>query len=296
MVAPAFASVPRVLNFTAGSDPHVEQIFLGRCYDMVNRNLVPDIKTSCEDLWTLFSSGFLYKNDADVTPEDYAPFFANSDVVRSLRKQCSRQRSLFWSGISGVVEELQDDRHLFVMETSPIVDCLHDLVWCGSADDASGFNYTRCVYGDVSPVDNKWHGSWVSFWAAASYAYAPMVNGNVTMIFSGYAGHPAYRRTSFFGSVEMPNLDPKKITGVNVYVIPLAADEPLYERCDQKSLQLLRHDLIARGFDPATLTCTDDPQWAMHVLCARLPSYAGCQLPPTPPKTLPLNGWDRSRN
>ena len=37
MVAPAFASVPRVLNFTAGSDPHVEQIFLGRCYDMVNR-------------------------------------------------------------------------------------------------------------------------------------------------------------------------------------------------------------------------------------------------------------------
>jgi hypothetical protein len=58
------------------------------------------------------------------------------------------------------------------METSPAVAILNDLMFCGSSTDPSGFNYDSCDYGDVVPGIG-WRGTWVSFWAAASAAYAP---------------------------------------------------------------------------------------------------------------------------
>lgn len=234
------------------------------------------VQLDCQALWQSFSSSFRGKDDRQVGTQDFAPFFARSDVQNSLAG--TGRAAMFWSGVQPIVEQFQISCHLFVMETSPIVSILTDLMFCGSSSDPSGFNMTSCVYGDFDSSVG-WQGTWVSFWAAASAAYAPTITGNITMLFSGNAARPAYRRTSFFGSIELPRLDPKKITGALIWVAPQAANEPIYEPCGSGSLKLLIDDLTRQGFDPATIQCKNNPRVVRHLQCALQYTIPECQFP-----------------
>jgi hypothetical protein len=140
-------------------------------------------------------------------------------------------------------------------------------LWLAHRSDR--FNLTECVYGDVD--HGTWKGTWVSFWAAASAAYAPTISGNITLLFSGNASRPAYRRSSFFGSIELPRLNSLDITGATIYVAPSRPDEPIYEPCGVGSMALLVKDLVAQGIDPSTIDCINDPWVVRHLQCALVP-------------------------
>lgn len=253
-------------NFSQGTDPHLEQIFMGRCLSVHDDS---DYKGSvnCTRLWHLFRNAFAFKDDSKVTPLAFGNFFSSPDVRKSLAG--TGRRSLFWSGVQEFVAQVQESCHLFVMETSPLVSILNDLMFCGSPTDPTGFNLTECAYGDVN--NGTWKGTWVSFWAAASAAYAPTISGNITLLFSGNASRPAYRRNSFFGSIELPRLNALSITGATIYVAPSRPDVPIWEPCGVGSMALLVNDLVAQGIDPSTIQCQNDPWVVRHLQCALVP-------------------------
>lgn len=250
-------------NFSQGTDPHLEQIFMGRCLSVHDDSNYKG-PINCTRLWSLFRDAFAFKPDEKVSPQDFYYFFSDPDVRLSLAG--TGRRSLFWSGVQEFVQQVQDSCHLFVMETSPLVSILNDLMFCGSPTDPSGFNLTSCAYGDLD--QGVWRGTWVSFWAAASAAYAPTISGNITLLFSGNATRPAYRRNSFFGSIELPRLNAQSITGATIYVAPTRPDIPIYEPCGVGSMALLVGDLVAQGLDPSTIQCFNDPWVVRHLQCA----------------------------
>jgi hypothetical protein len=249
-------------NFTDGTEPHLKAIFMGRCYAVTDdpqsaAALVAFNGTiDCARLWRLFAGSFAFKVDANVTPDDFAPYFNDTQVKASLA--ATGRRALFWSGVQEFVSQVQESCHLFVMETSPLVAILDGLMFCASPTDPLGMNMTECEYGDVQ--NGQWKGTWVSFWAAASAAYAPTVTGNITLLFSGNKARPAYRRTSFFGSIELPLLNTDQITGATIYVASQRPDLPIYEPCGQGSMALLLQDLLKIGLDNSTITCINDPR------------------------------------
>lgn len=250
-------------NFTDGTEPQLQTIFLGKCYQVASET--PGLSVSdCQRVWKLFYTSFAFKVDEHVTPGDFDPFFKDDQVRHSL--EATGKRSLFWSGVQDVVAQFQQSCHLFVMETSPLVALLDDLMFCASPTDPSGMNMTECVYGDVT--NGQWAGTWVSFWAAASAAYAPSVSGNITLLFSGNKQRPAYRRTSFFGSIELPRLNTQNITGAVIFVAPQRPDEPIYEPCGTGSLALLVSDLVAQGIDASTISCVNEPRVVRHLQCS----------------------------
>jgi len=264
-------------NFSLGTEPHLEEVFMGRCYAVQDDSYPPLTSLNCTRLWTLFSGAFRYKDDSKVGTADFDSFFSSPEVKNSLTG--TGKNALFWSGVQDIVAAFQTSCHLFVMETSPLVAILNELMFCGSDTDPSGFNYEQCVYGDTTPGIG-WRGTWVSFWAAASAAYAPTVTGNITLLFSGDANRPAYRRTSFFGSIEMPRLNPAKITGALIWVAPESANVSLYEHCGEGSLKMLFSDLVNQGLDPATIECRNNPRVVRHLQCALQYTIPECQFPP----------------
>ena len=80
------------------------------------------------------------------------------------------------------------------------------------------------------------------------------------MLFSGNKARPAYRRTSFFGSIELPLLNTNQITGATIYVASQRPDLPIYEPCGQGSMALLMQDLLKIGMDNSTINCINDPR------------------------------------
>jgi len=264
-------------NFSQGTEPHLEEVFLGRCYSVKDDSFPYHTSAlNCTRLWHLFSASFRYKDDAKVSTSDFDAYFDAAEVKASLAG--TGQNALFWSGVQDIVAAFQTSCHLFVMETSPLVAILNDLMFCGSSTDPSGFNYTECAYGDTTPGVG-WRGTWVSFWAAASAAYAPTVTGNITLLFSGDASRPPYRRTSFFGSIELPRLQANKIQGALIWVAPRSANESLYERCGEGSLQTLVDDLVAQGLNPASIDCRNNPRVVRHLQCALQYTIPECQFP-----------------
>lgn len=266
-------------NFSLGTNPHLKEIYLGRCYavfgsgNLGKLSIKGDPMVLCPDLWDLFASGFRYMNDSEILPSSFLPFFSHPTIMASLFPGTSN--ALFWSGVSSIIPTYSGATGQFVMETSSLVGIVGDLMWCGSSADPSGFDYKSCIWGDYNTTgDNQWHGSWVSYWAAASMAYAPLASGNITILLSG---SPApYRRNSFFATCELPNLTVPKITGVQVFVVP-ENGEP-YDHCGEGSLIELVDDLVSIGIDSSLINCTDDPPLIQLIQCLHSPVVSQCLL------------------
>jgi len=244
---------------------------MGRCFT--------EGSDECLPLWRNFSDAFAFQQDDQITPESFSDFFQRTDVISSLR--APRDHGIFWSGISSLFDmsALTPGLGWFVMEISGVVGWLANTDFCGSPDSVTGTNASSCVYGDFNTTgDGKWHGTWVSFWAQASVAYSRQVRGDINIVLSGKAGHPAYRRDSFFSSIELRNIQTSEIGNVAISVLRQSLEEPLYERCGQGSLALLVEDLVAIGIPESSIKCENSPSFLTIYQCTRNPYAPVCKL------------------
>jgi len=292
-------------NFSLGTNLHLQEIYLGRCYAVLGSNsssnssspasnpssshIQPhsspskihitnegdDPSVVCAKLWELFSSAFRYKNDSSILPSAFQPYFSHPTVLSTLNP--SSNQALFWSGVFDFIPTYQSATGVFVMEVSSLIEIVSDLMFCGATDSPSGYDYKSCIYGDFNTTgDSQWHGAWVSYWAAASLAYAPLVSGNITILLRGSPS--PYRRTSFFGSCELPNLPVDKITNVQVYVAP-AEGGMEYDHCGEGSMNELVSDLEKIGVNASLISCVDNPPLIRLIDCLHAPVSAQCLLP-----------------
>lgn len=274
-------------NFTSGTNPHLDEIFIGRCYAVIgssslyspssNNNIIMneyDPYDVCTKLWGLFASAFQFQNDSNILPSAFLPFFSHPLIISSL--QSSPNNALFWSGVSDLIPTYQTFTNHFVMETSSIVEIVGDLMFCGSTSDVTGFDYDSCVWGDYNLTgDSQWHGTWVSYWAAASLAYAPLVSGNITILLRGSPS--PYRKSSFFATCELPNLPISKIPFIQILVVP-AEDGAVYDECGEGSMQELVNDLVNVGFHANQISCQNDPPVFKLMQCLSTPLSSQCLL------------------
>ncbi|KAK3798080.1 hypothetical protein RRG08_034636 [Elysia crispata] len=249
-----------------GTTGNIKQVFEGRCWDYDVTRYIPDlprVTASCEELWKLFFKAFSYQPPCAVALENYQPY------LRSATQIVPRDKVLFWSGVFSLAHEYGNyGRRYVTLEDTLIGYLANSITWCGQSIDP-GYNVTRCPAWDDCPLEAA-----ESFWAGASMTFAQGAKGEVLLMLDGSnPDKAAYRRNSFFGKFELPNLS-KEVTKVSV-IVSHALDKPKIDVCGAGSLDLLETDVTERGF---SYVCHDDPLAVLHLLCADDPSSRECKL------------------
>jgi hypothetical protein len=251
-----------------GTTDNIKEVFEGRCWDYdVTRyqNLLPRVETDCSDLWKEFSTAFSYRKPCDVTENRYKRFL-------DLAKQALPvDKVLFWSGVYNLAHQFSANGARYItLEDTMIGYLANSLHWCGQVSPP-GMNFSQCPGWTECPTEAS-----ESFWAGASTTFASQAEGEVTLILDGSnPDKPAYRRDSFFGKFELPNLNVDKVTSVNV-VVAHALAKPKIETCGTGSLVALQQDVEARGLD---YFCEEDPEILIFLQCADEPKSSECQMP-----------------
>lgn len=249
-----------------GTTTNIKEVFKGRCWDYdVTRYIsdLPRVETSCDQLWDLFFKAFSYQPPCAVALENYQPY------LREAAQLLPTNKVLFWSGVFNLAHQYGDYGQRYVTLEDTLVGYLaNSITWCGQSIDP-GYNVTRCPAWDDCPLEAA-----ESFWAGASMTFAQRAKGEVLLMLDGSNPEKnAYRRDSFFGKFELPNLT-KAVTKVSV-IVSHVLDKPKRDVCGNGSLSLLEADVTEYGFD---YECQDDPLAVLHLLCAADPSSRECKL------------------
>ncbi|GFR96362.1 ADP-ribosyl cyclase/cyclic ADP-ribose hydrolase [Elysia marginata] len=249
-----------------GTTENIKEVFEGRCWDYDVTRYLPDlprVDTGCETLWKLFFKAFSYQPPCAVALENYQPYL--EEAAQALPKD----KVLFWSSVFSLAHQYGDYGQRYVTLEDTLVGYLaNSITWCGQSIEP-GYNVTRCPAWDDCPLEAA-----ESFWAGASKTFAQRAKGEVSLMLDGSNPEkPAYRRNSFFGKFELPNLT-KDVTRVSV-IVSHVLDKPKVEVCGEGSLLLLEADVKERGF---SYVCKDDPLVVLHLLCASDPNSRECQL------------------
>ncbi|CAH1249051.1 BST1 [Branchiostoma lanceolatum] len=256
------ASVRSGPTENTGTTPHLQEIFLGRCWGFQQLwQVSPEV--NCTDLWDKFFGAFSYREPCDVMASSYDPFFQASTFETPVNK------TMFWSGTNVLAHAYSDEGHRYrTLEDTLPGHILNGLQWCGSPR-APGFNDTVCPQCENRP-----------FWPEASKFFAQRARGDVFVMLNGTrrdaSGNPedAFRTTSIFARVELPSLNKNAISTIHVWVIhDLDSDPPYSESCGKGSLSQLEQILSYDGFH---VICQDDPPSLRHQQCVDAPYSPLC--------------------
>ncbi|XP_078620451.1 ADP-ribosyl cyclase/cyclic ADP-ribose hydrolase-like [Branchiostoma floridae x Branchiostoma japonicum] len=256
------ASVRSGPTENTGTTPHLQEIFLGRCWGFQQLwEVSPEV--DCTDLWEKFFGAFSYREPCDQTASSYDPFFQAATLETPVN------RTLFWSGTNALAHLYSDEgRRYSTLEDTLPGHVLNGLRWCGSAR-APGYNCTVCPQCQNRP-----------FWPEASKFFAQRARGDVFLVLNGTrrdaSGNPedAFKATSIFARSELPSLNKAAVSTIHVWVLhDLGVDPPYSESCGKGSLRRLDQILSHDGF---RMICQDDPSFLRHQQCVDAPNSPVC--------------------
>jgi len=118
-----------------------------------------------------------------------------------------------------------------------------------------------------------------AFWQAASLRFAREASGMAHIVFDVSDSGPSFCPTEFFGSVELPNLNLNRVTGLDV-MVSTNSNNP-GERCDSGSFLVLRSlvESLISGIPNFVYQCRNDPYELLLVRCSSKPeSNEACKL------------------
>lgn len=198
-----------------------------------------------------------------VNDTDYAPFFqiANFSTAPS--------STLFWSGnmAFALAVSSNDVRFVTIEETSTGY-VTNGLTWCGlPGASPPAFDYIGpCVYN----TNSTYYGM-QSYWSQGSAHFAQGASGNISillqpqpMVSGNTSVFMAYRPSSIFYQIELPNMNPTQIQNITVLLLRNESFAP-GEVCGNGSLVDLQRDIMNKfGFN---YTCIDDPTIIYNIFC-----------------------------
>ncbi|KAM5271720.1 ADP-ribosyl cyclase/cyclic ADP-ribose hydrolase 1 [Ctenodactylus gundi] len=190
-----------------GSTRHFSDIVLGRCF-VYTQVLRPELRNEdCHKILKVFKNAFISKNPCNITKEDYQP------LVNLVTQTIPCNKSLFWSkskDLAHLYTSIQ--KGMFTLEDTLLGYLADDLRWCGDPsnyemNDDSCPHYKECPNNPSSV-----------FWKVVSQKFAEAACGVVQVMLNGSLSQPFYRHSTF-GSVEVFNLDPKKVHTLQAWVM-----------------------------------------------------------------------------
>ena len=209
--------------------PHdLNNLFTSACEKVVyNESL-------CYDAWNAFTSGFGYKDPKTITKEDYKQYFEVLPVTGT------PNTSVYWSGVPSVVEEISKHPNIsssFNEGSADIVNIMTEqfnvTCWCG--------NKTAIIDTvNACPAEPT-----VAFWEAFSYHFGQSGRDVVFWIGDGDRKGGAYQNTSFFTTIEFPNLTYPRVVelvAIDIY----ECNKTMVESCGEGTLKLLESEAVEK--------------------------------------------------
>ncbi|XP_078535105.1 ADP-ribosyl cyclase/cyclic ADP-ribose hydrolase 1-like [Lissotriton helveticus] len=247
-----------------GTTGNLYEIFLGRCYEYITM-INPDAgNKDCRKMLQMLETSVMNKNQCDITAVDYQTFME----VSSYPILCNR--SLFWSKTYDLAHRYVNaaQKKVITLEDTLLGYITNGLSWCGTSY-TSELNYQSC------PSKDECESNPVSvFWKTASEHFAKQACGVVHVMLNGSTATGTIQPNSIFWSVEVPNLDPLKITEVQIWVMD-NIDGPDRDSCSSRNQTELQNTLKERNISSS---CVDN-YWPVHILqCVRTPDESVCKL------------------
>ncbi|KAI1238200.1 hypothetical protein IHE44_0012917 [Lamprotornis superbus] len=128
--------------------------------------------------------------------------------------ETARLESLFWSKTGELAHRYTKSNQNFLTLEDTLLGYMADKVsWCGDPS-APGINYESC------PKRSECESNPGSvFWKMASKMFAEAACGVVQVMLNGSVEAGAFRSSSIFGSIEVFNLDPDKVSEVHIWLM-----------------------------------------------------------------------------
>uniref|UniRef100_A0A8B9VI20 ADP-ribosyl cyclase/cyclic ADP-ribose hydrolase n=1 Tax=Anas zonorhyncha TaxID=75864 RepID=A0A8B9VI20_9AVES len=226
--------------------------------------------TDCLKIWESLKYAFIYKNPCNTTAEDYQPLME----LASHPIPCNK--SLFWSKTNDLAHRYTKSSHGFLTLEDTLLGYMFDGVsWCGDPS-VPGINYESC------PKRSECESNPGSvFWKTASKRFAEAACGVVQVMLNGSIEAGAFRSSSIFGSIEVFNLNPDKVSEIQIWLMHDIGG-PQSESCSGHSIQRLKRILEERNF---TITCEDNYRPVQLLQCVRNPDHEDCRLCPSSMET-----------
>ncbi|XP_067868300.1 ADP-ribosyl cyclase/cyclic ADP-ribose hydrolase 2-like [Heterodontus francisci] len=246
-----------------GSTANLKEIMIGRCFNYI-RVINPSAgNKDCSKLWEAFLCAFSKKDPCLITKDDYKPFLdlAGHDIPIN--------QAIFWSQTKGLILQYTDViEKVMPLENTLTGYMMNGLNWCGKLSSPEP-NFEACPEWN----DCK-HNSVRSFWRAASEMYAKKAHGKVTVMLNGSAYDKAFREESIFSEIELENLDNKRVTTVNLWIMD-NIDGPDKESCGVGSIAELEKILKEKNFK---YSCQDNYKSVKMLQCVDKLDHPSCKL------------------
>ncbi|XP_074847839.1 ADP-ribosyl cyclase/cyclic ADP-ribose hydrolase 1-like isoform X2 [Carettochelys insculpta] len=245
-----------------GTTKNLQEVFLGRCYNYIT-TVKPELRDKdCQKIWATMQNAFVYKNPCNITTEDYQPLLD----LASHPVPCNK--SLFWSKTNDLVHRYTKTNHNFLTLEDTLLGYVADGVsWCGSRF-SPGINYESCP--KWSECENNPN---TVYWKMASKMFAEAACGTVQVMLNGSIDG-AFNNNSMFGSVEIFNLNPHKVSSVRIWLM-YNIGGPQRESCTGRSITSLKTILEERNL---SVSCEDNYRPVQLLQCASDPDHADCRL------------------
>ncbi|KAJ7329298.1 hypothetical protein JRQ81_015472 [Phrynocephalus forsythii] len=284
-----------------GTDKYFQEIILGRCYNYIatknselryalwehmkwpSRLLHPysgtpsqwrsgllhlcclsgNRDTDCIKIWELLQNAFMYKDPCSVTEEDYKPLmeFASYPVP------CNK--SLFWSKTNDLVHRYTKANSDFLTLEDTLIGYIADgISWCGKPS-SPGVNYKSCPKWTECESNPS-----TIYWKMASKMFAEAACGTVQVMLNGSTESDAFRSNSIFGSIEIFNLNPDKVSKVHIWLMH-NIDGPQSESCTGHSITKLKKILESRQI---MVSCEDNYRPVQLLQCMNNPDHTTCRI------------------
>uniref|UniRef100_K7G0E9 ADP-ribosyl cyclase/cyclic ADP-ribose hydrolase 1 n=2 Tax=Pelodiscus sinensis TaxID=13735 RepID=K7G0E9_PELSI len=245
-----------------GTTKNLQEVILGRCYNYIT-TVNPELRDKdCQKIWETMKNAFVYKNPCNITTEDYQPLLD----LASHPVPCNK--SLFWSKTNDLVHRYTKANHnLFTLEDTLLGYMTDGVSWCGSPS-RPGINYESCPKWSECESNPS-----TVYWKMASKMFAEAACGVVQVMLNGSVDD-AFRSSSIFGSVEIFNLDPDKVSAVQIWLMHNIGG-PHRESCVGHSITKLTSILEERNL---SVSCEDNYRPVQLLQCTSDPDHADCRL------------------
>ncbi|XP_018426666.1 PREDICTED: ADP-ribosyl cyclase/cyclic ADP-ribose hydrolase 1-like isoform X2 [Nanorana parkeri] len=243
-----------------GTTPNLKNIIVGRCYHYMSLYTNKWVK-DCSRIWYELTDAVFRKDPCNVTEEDYI----NLSQVAAQTIPCDK--TLLWSRTNDLVHRYTKATENFMtLEDTFLGFLFNGLTWCGKSA-SSGMNYHSCPAWDECS-----NNSLSSFWKMASANFAQASCGIVNVMLNGSADGAITRKESILRMVEIPSMDPDKVSEVKLWVIDDIQGQDK-NSCHSGSLVELQHYIEGHNL---TYSCVDNYKPVQTLQCVDNPDHHVC--------------------
>nr|XP_034969132.1 ADP-ribosyl cyclase/cyclic ADP-ribose hydrolase 1 isoform X2 [Zootoca vivipara] len=204
----------------------------------------------------------MYKHPCRATEEDFQP------LMDLARESIPCNKSLFWSKTKDLVHRYtKTNRDFLTLEDTLLGYMADGLSWCGDPS-SPGVNYESCP--EWPECENN-PGS--MYWKMSSKMFAEAACGITQVMLNGSIEAGAFRNNSIFGSVEVVNLNPNKVSKMQIWLMQ-DIDGPQSESCTGQSILKLKAILESRKI---SVSCEDNYRPVRLLQCTSNPGHASCE-------------------